>query len=282
MIANEIRMKRTQYKGSFLVVEGDSDSRFFKQLTNNMECKIISAQSRTNVTGAIEILDNSNFKGVLAIIDNDFDSLKDTYPNSKNIFLTDTHDTETLILKSPAFDKIINEYFDIDNVKDYERFISNIRILLLENGKLIGFLRWYSLKRKLYLNFKKLSIRKCMDRNLSLTLKKIIKEVIQNTPHKKFNSVIVEKEISLEMKNFKDDIWLVCNGHDLTKILLIWIKEKFGKKSKKQNVKNWSSERLEGVLRVSYEFKFFLNTILYNSIKKWEKNNAQFIILKNN
>ncbi|MEL7038609.1 MAG: hypothetical protein AAFO04_23795 [Cyanobacteria bacterium J06592_8] len=54
-VANKVRMMRTQFPGSFLIVEGDADTRFYRNLVNREKCKIFSGYGKANV---IHILNN--------------------------------------------------------------------------------------------------------------------------------------------------------------------------------------------------------------------------------
>ncbi|GAB4301600.1 MAG: hypothetical protein Fur0025_41910 [Oscillatoriaceae cyanobacterium] len=108
-IANEIRMLRTRSDKqhlAFVIVEGDTDVRLWKNLLDPSKCYIKYAVGKARVIDVMEILDKDNFSGVLAIIDADFWKLEGTIPPSTNILLTDTHDLETMLFQSPALEKV--------------------------------------------------------------------------------------------------------------------------------------------------------------------------------
>lgn len=56
-IANEIRMKRTQHAGAFLIVEGATDARIFKAFTDIQTCQVIVAHNKDNVIQVLNILE---------------------------------------------------------------------------------------------------------------------------------------------------------------------------------------------------------------------------------
>ena len=72
IIANEIRMKRSQYQGTFLVVEGRDDRLFMERFICHEICKIEVAEGKENVCEVLRILESDNFMGVLGLIDADF------------------------------------------------------------------------------------------------------------------------------------------------------------------------------------------------------------------
>jgi hypothetical protein len=55
-IAVTIRMLRTVFPGSALLVEGDVDARFFKRLIDQQECRVLVCHNRSNVIKVIGIL----------------------------------------------------------------------------------------------------------------------------------------------------------------------------------------------------------------------------------
>ena len=58
----------------------------------------------------LEILEKSNFQRVLAIVDADFDRLENLANKRPNLLPTDTHDLETMLIKSPALEKVVAEF----------------------------------------------------------------------------------------------------------------------------------------------------------------------------
>ena len=75
-IASSIRMERSQFPGSFLIVEGGTDAKIYNNFIEDGKCQIEIAFSKENAIKIIEILNGDNFEGALAIVDADFDHLK--------------------------------------------------------------------------------------------------------------------------------------------------------------------------------------------------------------
>ena len=109
--ANAIRQIRGPlFSGTFLIVEGESDRNGYKHLIDTESCRIIPAHGKENALDALDILEEDDFPGVLAVVDADFWRLEGIKPSSPNLFITDTHDLETMILKSPALGKLLTEF----------------------------------------------------------------------------------------------------------------------------------------------------------------------------
>ena len=70
------------------------------------------------------MLERDEVSGVIAIVDANFMDFKGGRRASPNLFVTDTHDLETMILNSPALEKILIEF---GSAMKIDRFIQEIR-----------------------------------------------------------------------------------------------------------------------------------------------------------
>ena len=273
-IANKIRLLRTQHPGSFLIAEGDTDARVWESLVDPTKCCVENAFNKDNAVNVLNILEQANVAGVLAVVDADFDILEKTVPLSPNLLLTDTHDLETMLLKSPALEKVLREHGSTEKI---ERFPQDIRQTLLESAKIIGYLRWASLKFNYCLKFEGLAFNKFVDdRTLILEESKLI----QTVKNKSQKLGLDEQQIRANMDSLKtdtQDMWYVCCGHDMISILSIGLCKALGSFSSQKADPNV----LESYLRVAYESAHFRETKLYRSIQRWEQTNKPFEVLSN-
>jgi hypothetical protein len=273
-IANTIRMLRTQHSGSFLIAEGDTDSRVWKNLVDSTKCCVENAYNKDNAVKVLNILEKDNFAGVLAVVDADFDILEETVLLSQNLLLTDTHDLETMLLKSPALEKLLLEHGSEQKIKD---FAKDIRHTLLESAKVIGYLRWASLKFDYYLKFEDLAFKKFVEEG-TLVLNK--SDLIKTVKDKSQKPGLDERKIQQKMDSLTtttQDMWYVCCGHDMIGILSIALCKALGS----CNSKEVERDVLEKYLRVAYESAHFRETKLYKSIQTWEQTNKPFEVLSN-
>lgn len=273
-LGNQILMLKGNKKGiSFLLVEGCTDSLGYYWMLNNEKCFPITAHSKDNVLDTINYLEQKNTDGILGIVDADFWNVDRVNLPSKNIVKTDTHDIETLIMSSPALDKVLIHYGDRDKLPSNDNVIN----LLLEAGKPLGYLRWLSSKRKMYLNFKGLEFSRFVDKNtLDVDCDKLIIEVIENTKNCKYKSDDLKRILEYALRNSTHSPWQICCGHDLVEILSIALIElfgSFGSPANKFNISKW--------LSLAYEHAYFSETSLYSSILNWESHNSPYLILKN-
>ena len=92
-LAAEILMTRANHSGALLVVEGVDDVRFWSP-RRHRDCEIVDGEGKRNVVEGIRHLDTLEVRGVLGIVDSDYDTLDGLVLDSNNIVKTDAHDLE--------------------------------------------------------------------------------------------------------------------------------------------------------------------------------------------
>lgn len=276
-IASSIRMERSQFHGSFLIVEGGTDAKIYSNFIENEECQIEIAFSKDNAVKIIEVLNENKFEGALAVIDADFD-IVDTknYPH-ENLFLTDFHDIEGLIFASPALEKILSEFGSKQKIRKIEdAHKKSIRKIIIEIGAFIGYLLKISIDENLGLHFgdedRKLDFSKFISKeDLSFDLNKFITVIKNNSEKFTLNNIqIIEKINLLAEQNL--DLLHIVRGKDLTEILCIGLRKVVGT----NNPIHVNSDIIIKSIRVAYDFRFFASTKLYSDIKDWEKANIPY------
>lgn len=271
-IANAIRMKRTQFSGSFLIVEGDIDARVYKNFIEEKSCQIENAYNKAQAIEVLEIINKDNFAGALAIVDADFDILEQKRIKTKNLFLTDFHDLECLILASPALEKVLAEFGSEGKIKNFEQASKKtVREAILERGAIIGHLRRISLLEQLSLKFEELDFSKFVEKDsLNFDLPKCINRIKINSKNSSLNEQQTIGRLNQVIVKNKDLLHISC-GKDLIEILTIGLRKVLGTNDTKVN-----SEIVSRDLRLAYEFTFFSKTDLYKNVKKWEKTNIPY------
>ncbi|BAZ33312.1 hypothetical protein NIES4074_58220 [Cylindrospermum sp. NIES-4074] len=274
-IANAIRILRKTYSGTFIIVEGSTDARVYKDCVDSKKCEFSIAHNKDKAISTLAILEKENFAGVLAIVDADFSRLEGSLLASPNLLVTDYHDLEIMIIQSPVFDKVMAEFGSEGKIIE---FAKDIRSSLLETGKSLGYLRWVSLKENLALKFEGLDVKDFRifidDKTLTVNQLEMIKKVKNNS--KKYS--LREKDILEKLENLKDnthDPRQLCCGHDLIYILSIGLCKAWGTWDSRE----FKPEVLEKWLRVTYGELYFRSTQLYLSIQEWEKNNQPYQVL---
>jgi Protein of unknown function (DUF4435) len=272
-IANSIRQAKQILSSTFVIVEGDTDSRVYKNFFGKNNCQTQVAHNKSNTIKALEILRKDNITGVLAIVDADFDNLEAKNQNVANLFLTDFHDLECLILISPALEKVLAEFGSENKIN---KFSQDIRETLFEIGSFIGYFRWISLSDELHLTFEDLDFGKFIDaKSLIFDLNVFIAKVKNKSQRHDINTSQITRQINELASNNHIKEQVAC-GKDVVEILSVALQKCLGT----NNSNNVTTEIIARDLRLAYEFEFFILTNLYQNIKEWETQNVPFKVFR--
>jgi Protein of unknown function (DUF4435) len=274
---NSIRLRRSTFSGTFILVEGSSDRVFYERLFDRVACALISLSgkpsSKVRVIAVLSTLEESNFQGVLALVDADFDRLKTSSHSSPNLIRTDTHDLETMLLNSPALEKLLAEFGSEEKIGNLGR---DVRSVLLETAMTVGYLRWISQIDELNLTFDGITFSKFInDQTLQIDEDKFIQEVKNKSQAFGLKSADLKQRL-IDERSCNHDLWQVCCGHDLVEILSLSLRKTIGS-AKASDVE---PSNLERSLRLAYEEIYFHKTQIYLSILAWEINTQPFQVFQ--
>ena len=274
IIANEIRLKRSQHSGPFLVVEGQDDRLFMERFTCRATCKIEVAQGKQNVCEVIRILDNDNFPGILGLIDSDFDRIEGVQYKSPNLLMPEFHDLEMMLICSAALDRVLVEFGSQCKIS---KFGADILRALLNRALPLGHLLLYSQRNRLDLKFDGLRFSAWIDRTsfVSCTTK-LVDEVKNHSQRHDLLTNSLETEIT-NLDYAKCDPREVCRGSDLVEILSIGLRGKLGNRSRSEV----NGDALRRSLRLAYAEKEFEMSSLAKDIHHWEALSRGYKVLKN-
>lgn len=260
---------------SFLIIEGSSDEKLYGQYIHPEWCEITVAYNKANAIEVISTLESNNFSGALAIVDADFDVVGNSTTLSHNLLYTDTHDLETMMIKSPALEKVLSEFGAKDKISVINKTGKDARTLLIKCASPLGYLRWVSLKHDLALTFEKLSFDKFVDKDdLTIDTAKMIKTVKEKSQKLGLIDADIQQKMAQVQKDTHDS-WHICCGHDLVCILALGLRKALGSHSTGEV----EPDIVEKWLRLAYERSFFIETRLYTAIRQWEQDNHPFVIL---
>lgn len=228
-----------------LVVEGETDQKFFCSVFNNHARVNIICAPGTGADGVIEIVqgvDRENSKNdrkisTLGIIDRDYRIPLGSIPNSNNILLTDLRDLECMMFASPCLGHVLNELGSLAKLKNSGGETS-IRTTVIAACKPVAELRYHSHFAKLHLNFQSLDYEKFVDKKtLVVDDRRLIahiaggqvessKKIDNKTAAEAKRSCASAKESS-GSKYFTDDL-LLCRGHDLMALIALGLRSAWG------------------------------------------------------
>jgi hypothetical protein len=275
-IANQIRMLRQQDPRAVLVVEGPSDELFFERLADETRCRIDIAHGRENALDAFEELCRSAFLGILFIVDADFDVLDGRFPLPFGLLSTDVHDLETMIVASPALDKLLRHTGQREKLAAFQQRHGDLRAHLIVSAAALGRLLRMSLREGLGLRFEELRFARFVnDKTLEVDEVAMVKTVIDHSSkHALHPSAILAALAAAPPAG--EDPWQLACGHHLAEILAIGLRKALGS----HDAKEMRAETIERELILAYEPSFFAETRLYAAIRAWEALSHPFAVLR--
>jgi len=272
---NEIRMllKHPSYRGKIIaVLEGDTDIRLFRSLMDEHCVKIESAIGKNNVgTIVCDLARESDcLHRIFGICDADFSRIIGDAIPCEQVFLTDAHDVEIMMLASPAVNNLIAEYGINEEAAAIlrERLVNNSMEIAFE----VGVFRYINHLYDLNINFKGLYIDLYLSINgvdINIDREKFSAALIARSPNIK-NGTDTDYLLEKHNKHISDsnDRMQMCNGHDVTKIISYVLSQRALSNDIQMN-----QERVERSLRLSYGINYFKSTALYRELASWRDKN---------
>jgi len=263
-IANEISMIRSAYKGTFLIVEGITDSRLYAKFTDPEHVRIMIAHSKDNVRRAVAECLRRRDNAVVGIADKDLDGMTGRRCEEP-VFETDRRDMESTIMCSPAFHDVLTEYADIESLQRFESRNGPVADTVAKAASPIGLLMYISYRKGMNLSFKDLDHASFVDgRSLSLDLMRMIGQVYAQSMNQMYSKAYVADTVRGLQKELTDP-WDAVRGHDAVAIMAIGLRSSFGA----YNAKYLREGELSGALRLAYSFEYFRKTELYAASEAW-------------
>ncbi len=279
-----IRMIRQRNPNFAIVfVEGDSDVLFYRWLIDDSRAYLQQMIGKEDAMDAVVGANQKNQKGVLALVDSDFDHILNIV-NAENIIITDTHDIETLMIRDGAFKYVRDSYIDRHILKTSEYDENSLWNRVIEIAKDVGRIRLLSKINGWNLKFSDEGIR---DKD-NLEADGIIKfknGQIQFDAHSYIyecikTSNICNVDVATAYSAYKNDsreydTWQICRGHDLTILIsILYSKPNLGKKFV-------NKDAIEKLITSTYIASGdFSKTNMYADIKRWESDNLPWKILE--
>jgi hypothetical protein len=266
-VANEISMLRSTFKGTFVVVEGITDSRLYGKFIKKEEVNIAIAYSKENVRHSVmECRVNRGDLKIIGIVDPDLDRLNG-WEYRVPIFTTDHRDLESMILCTRALDDLLIEYADAGQLKKFEDKFGVVKDVIAKATAPIGMLMFISQRDGLGLCFKDLDYGSFINkRTLENDYYKMIDEVFSLSRSPNTNKKDIFAKLIKDMDSLEDP-WLAVRGHDAVAVLAIGLSDVFGS----YNCCGMKCGQIGGSLRLAFSYDYFADTELYKDTSEWSK-----------
>lgn len=279
-VANDVRMRRATFKGAFLLVEGRSDQKLFVKFTDFNETQVVVCRTRSDVIDAIHTLNAGNYSGVVAIIDADFDRVEGRFAPSVNVFFTDAHDAELMMVScDDAIGALLAEFSSPEKLTQWlNSNPTSLVVHLVEEGSKIGALLLYSIRTNAAFDFGSfkngLRLSDFVNEvDLRIDINNLVQHVLNRsgrpyTPKQPIIdgvlAIFAEGHPPVEL----------CRGHDLMDLIGFALRSAVGSCLQV----DVAGHKLEGYLRVAYSMHCFSRTKLWKDITEWQRLNTPYMV----
>lgn len=268
----------------FLLVEGGSDESFWAARVDSRRCQVRATGGREKALQELDTVRSEGTNGFVAVLDADFDRLDGGLFEDPDVIFTDLHDLETILIASPALDKVLVEVGSRDKLSTFKKEEGHsVRDALLARGLEIARLRLLSRRDKLGLKFRKLQSASsekafkylpyhdfCDRGSWKIVPKDLIQTVLNFSS--RHDLKVKVNELLAQMKALGElDAWQSCVGHDLVGLLMVGLRSKLGSR-------NLQIEEFQERLRLAFERGDLEKTRMYQQLRAWEKRAAPYRI----
>lgn len=258
------------HTGFYLLLEGKSDTSFFKDIRDKSICILIVANGWKAIK---ETFERSNEipeivrDKIIGIMDTDFDHFIGVRYTHDHVCYTDTRDLETMLLSSLAFEKFIKSHIDKNAflMSTYrEPTLKYFQEIIIKKIQYIGLVRLINEKYNHQLYIKNLHEEIITKTSDVPTLEQVLIEACKS----KSNNTDFVKKLKQEAEKNYDSLkepWFLCRGHDLIHALIVSLSDSNWMKSKIAIKEN---PIREDMIRYYHSMDLFKKTSLYQSICK--------------
>ena len=268
-LANLVRLLRKNHKGSFLLVEGSGDKKFFTPFLDSSNCMVVVCSGRPNLLGAVSQLFRRGVCGVLGFADRDFSNVTEYPYYEGEVVFTDENDLEMMLLCSGALEKILSEYGRSDGSQSIADMGIAMRYTIFHSARVLGMLRLLSIEHSWCLRFEGMKYKYENTKSCSLDLRETIRYVVARTNESIGLSNDEVAKLVLERLSSNLTAREICCGHDSVRILGRALKAQPGAANKFDS--DTGAIELEEALRLAYESIQFKSTECYSQIRRWEQ-----------
>jgi hypothetical protein len=266
--AMSIAMGISGHKDTYVVVEGPTDEALFSELLND-RVRFRVAEGKTRVVATMKLLEGYEVKRAFGIVDADYWPLTGDNPNLSNLFITDTPDVESLVVRSEAFRKAVKNYCNLKFVEDFLRREGveapvAVRDILVKGAATLGYLRYISQKEKKNIDFKGVDF-SCFVNIETLNVDNERLCVFLESSGRVSHSLAAQW-LNLYTKE-ENDPWKFACGHDIVSLMVLALRN--SNLGWRENRDSYNKDDIEAGLRQAYETRHFRETCLCRNIEDW-------------
>lgn len=263
----EVLMSKQNWAGSFFILEGDSDSKFWK-CRKSVNCEIVIAGGKATAVQGIQDLGGRKVTCALGLVDDDHDALCGRQLIRPDLVYTDLCDLEMCAFETSAFDKILSEYADDQLVAAFEAKINKeLRVFFEDEVAKLGKVRLLCRIHGMMINLEDMVVRRFVD-TTTLVL-----------DWNKIEAYAIGKGVGISLADLNAKIGklpkvasrAICRGHDLVDLLAVGFEGTLGSSKP-------GRARIATALRGGVERAEIMGWDLTSFIKAWEQSTSMSIL----
>jgi hypothetical protein len=269
-LVDEVLMTRSNWSGTILLVEGDKDVCLFERLLGAGSWRVLPSGGWETLIDALKLLEARGEQCTAGIADRDHRSVVGRLVTRQNLFYTDLHDTEIMMIESSAFSSILREHGSQGKIRALNLGSDHIKRHVYAQARPIACLRFHSEQLGLGYCFRELDFSKFISkRRAEISIDQFVAHMSGKWSR---NYLLTTAILSLgiaatdKVKEFENPS-LLCCGHDVTAIVAIGLKGLWGT----HNSKEFTQDDVERALRLAYPRDEFEGTELSKALTRWVK-----------
>lgn len=277
-ILNEIRMHRAvRPHQSILLLEGRTDCSYYRNVVCRQGCRIIPAKGKVIARQAARLATENGVPGVAAVLDRDHDAFLGRVSDNPNVIYTDENDFEITAIRSPGFERYLNEFLDHE---DRVRILNDsscdtIAEFVLTTVGPIGILRFLNSRETWELKCRDIDVGQVFSRDsMSVDCVRLVDHLFEISANPN-TSVSVVRQALEGMLTAETDHAQYAVGHDATKLIAYLLSNRMWLNTDLE----LCSYQVEQGLRLTLSDDLFRNTGMFRRIQEWETGNSPFHLL---
>jgi hypothetical protein len=273
-VAAKVVLRRPVFPGAIMLVEGPSDAEFWTSYARRgvLHCEPCSGRL-TLIQEHTTLHKADRLTGVLTVMDADWDHIDQVQYDLPDLFVTDTRDLESMLLRTPALDKVLDNRADAAKLAALEAEEGGeFRELLLARAVEFGRLRLLGHRRPLFEFFERF-VRLNVDKeHWRVTTDKLHQELVSQG----LAPDVATLRADLDALPPNLDPWSLARGHDLMFLLKVALDDRLRRERPKQA----SEDALLWELCLALPEGALHTTRLHQSLRAWEARQPQYMFLR--
>ena len=263
---------KKDYNKVLVLVEGPDDLFIYKILLD--ENKVVldsSCSEQEGCANVLAILRELNDHPIIikhqqlfhiAILDADFNRVLRKLQTDNNLFYTDAHDNEMMVIKSEHARASLGYTLSL-NDQETEEMFQNV----LKDLELLTLFKWHNMESGLGANFKHMDMMNFTQENLNRD--DFLFEIVNRKSKACVSSLDGLRDFVKSHYIDAHNVYDLTNGHDFVARLCYWMKQ-----NKRRQI---SYDEMEETLQCQFTKKLFSQTDMCKNINRWELQNRQII-----